>query len=85
MPGEGMPFPTNPKQKGDLILRFNIEFPVYLPMYSKRHIKKAFEVSRTGAENAEYIHRLILANKMRRNVDDNVPLRREADRFVRET
>ncbi|XP_024874202.1 dnaJ homolog subfamily B member 13-like [Temnothorax curvispinosus] len=91
VPGEGMPLPTNPKQKGDLILRFNIEFPVYLPLSSKNHIKKAFEVSRTNIENAEYVHRLILANKMRRNVDDNVPLRYgandEADRlkFICET
>ncbi|XP_011063187.1 PREDICTED: dnaJ homolog subfamily B member 13-like [Acromyrmex echinatior] len=32
VPGEGMPFPANPKQKGDLILKFNIEFPVYLSL-----------------------------------------------------
>lgn len=89
--GEGMPFPANPKQRGDLILRFNIEFPIYLPLFSKNHIKKAFEMSRTNVENAEYIHRFILDNKMRRNVDDNVPLRRgandEADRlkFICET
>lgn len=76
-----MPFPANPKQKGDLILRFNIEFPVYLPLSNKNRIKKAFEVSRTGAENAEYVHRLILANKMSRNVDDNVPLRYGAKQF----
>lgn len=74
-----MPFPANPKQRGDLILRFNVEFPVYLPLSNKSHIKKAFEVSRTSAGNAEYIHRLILADKMRRNVDDDVPLRRGAN------
>ncbi|CAL1680303.1 unnamed protein product [Lasius platythorax] len=89
--GEGLPFPANPKQRGDLILRFNIEFPIYLPLFSKNHIKKAFEMSRTSVENVEYIHRLILANKMRRNIDDNVPLRRgandDADRlkFICET
>ncbi|XP_029173091.1 dnaJ homolog subfamily B member 13-like [Nylanderia fulva] len=88
--GEGMPFPANPKQRGDLILKFNIEFPIYLPLFSKNHINKAFEMSRT-IENAEYIHHLILANKMRRNVDDNIPLRRdpkdEADqlKFICET
>lgn len=86
-----MPFPANPKQKGDLILSFSIEFPVYLPLFNKNRIKKAFEVFRAGVENAEYVHRLILASKMRRNVDDNVPLRRgandEADRlkFICET
>jgi len=80
-----MPFPANPKQKGDLILRFNIEFPVYLPVSNKNYIKKAFEVSHTSIENAEYVHRFILANKMRKNVDDDVSLRRgandEADRL----
>ncbi|XP_039309202.1 dnaJ homolog subfamily B member 13 [Solenopsis invicta] len=89
VPGEGMPIPANPKQKGNLILKFNIEFPVYLPLSNKHCIKKAFEVScYTGVENAEYVHRLILANKMRRNVDDDVPLRRGANdrlKFICET
>lgn len=84
-----MPIPANPKQKGNLILKFNIEFPVYLPLSNKHCIKKAFEVScYTGVENAEYVHRLILANKMRRNVDDDVPLRRGANdrlKFICET
>lgn len=86
-----MPFVANPKQRGDLILGFNIEFPIYLPLFSKNHIRRAFEMSRTNVKNAEYIHRLILANKMRRNVDDNIPLRRgandEADqlKFICET
>jgi len=85
VPGEGMPFLANPKQKGDLILRFNIEFPVYLSLTNKNYIKKAFEVSHTDVENAEYVHRLILANKMRRNVNNVVPFRRgvndETDRL----
>lgn len=86
-----MPFPENPKQRGDLIMKFNIEFPIYLPSFSKNHIKKAFEMSNTNVENTEYIHRFILDNKMRRNIDDNIPLRRgandEADRlkFICET
>ncbi|EZA58803.1 DnaJ-like protein subfamily B member [Ooceraea biroi] len=46
LPGEGMPFPANPKRRGDLILGFNIEFPVYMPISSKNHIKRAFKVSR---------------------------------------
>lgn len=72
-----MPFVANPRQRGDLILRFTVEFPVYLPLPNKNHIRKAFEVSRV--EDAAYIHRLLLADKMRRNVDDGVPLRRGAD------
>lgn len=83
-PGEGMPFPENPKQKGDLILKFNIEFPIYLPLSNKNQIKKAFEEFRTSIERDEYI--LILINKMRRNIDDNIPFRR-GDRleFICET
>lgn len=79
-----MPFPENPKQKGDLILKFNIEFPIYLPLSNKNQIKKAFEEFRTSIERDEYI--LILANKMRRNIDDNIPFRR-GDRleFICET
>ncbi|XP_011639483.1 dnaJ homolog subfamily B member 13-like [Pogonomyrmex barbatus] len=75
VPGEGMPFPTNPKQKGNLILRFNIEFPTYLPSSNKNYIKKAFEAFHTNTENTEYIHHLILVNKMRRNIDNKIPLR----------
>ncbi|EFN82829.1 DnaJ-like protein subfamily B member 13, partial [Harpegnathos saltator] len=78
--GEGMPLLANPRRRGDLILRFNVEFPVYLPLSKKNHIRKAFEVSRASSvEDAEYIHRLLLADKMRRNVDDDVPLRRGAN------
>ncbi|XP_050462912.1 dnaJ homolog subfamily B member 13-like [Cataglyphis hispanica] len=83
--GEGMPFLENPKQRGDLIMKFNVEFPIYLPSFSKNHIKKAFEMSSTNVENTEYIHRFVLDSKMRRNIDDNIPLRRgandEADRL----
>ncbi|XP_032668784.1 dnaJ homolog subfamily B member 13-like [Odontomachus brunneus] len=74
--GEGMPILVNPQQRGDLILRFNIEFPVYLPLSNKNHIRKAFAESRTSVEDVEYIHRLVLADKMCRNIDDDMPLRR---------
>lgn len=84
IPGEGMPIPVNPKQKGDLILKFNIEFPIYLPFSNKNQIKRAFQEFRTSVKNAEYI--FILTNKMHRNIDDNVPFRR-GDRleFICET
>lgn len=72
-----MPFPANPKQRGDLVLRFDIEFPVYMSISNKNLVKKAFKVSCTNIGDAEYINRLILANKMRRNVDEDVPLRRD--------
>ncbi|KAG7210912.1 hypothetical protein KM043_016289 [Ampulex compressa] len=86
VPDEGLPFPENPKQRGNLVLRFDIEFPVYLPVSSKNYIKRAFDAPRSvDIGDAEYVHRLILANKIRRNVDSDVPLRRnpndEADQL----
>ncbi|XP_033208882.1 dnaJ homolog subfamily B member 13-like [Belonocnema kinseyi] len=76
--GEGLPIVNNPKERGDLLISFNIEFPVYLPVSSKNYVKKAFKVSRAtdSTEDTAYIHRFILADKMRRNVDEDVPLRR---------
>lgn len=57
--GEGLPLPENPKEKGNLILNFNIEFPVYLSIISKDYVHKAFELPITSdaIENAEYLHR----------------------------
>ncbi|XP_015513655.2 dnaJ homolog subfamily B member 13 [Neodiprion pinetum] len=79
--GEGLPLVENPKERGDLIIRFNIEFPAYMPNSSKNYVKKAFRVSSAGGEkgDAEYIQRLILADKLRRNIDSDIPLRRESD------
>ncbi|XP_014480551.1 PREDICTED: dnaJ homolog subfamily B member 13-like [Dinoponera quadriceps] len=82
--GEGMPVLVDPRQRGDLILRFSIEFPVYLPLTNKNHIRKAFEVSRTVAVgDAGY-------TQVRRNIDGDVPLRRADDeanqlKFICET
>nr|XP_012139817.1 PREDICTED: dnaJ homolog subfamily B member 1-like [Megachile rotundata] len=76
VPSEGLPFPENPKEKGDLIITFNIEFPVYLPVSNKAYVKKAFDTSE-DIKHTEYVHRLILASKMRRNVDTDVPVRRD--------
>ncbi|XP_046837856.1 dnaJ homolog subfamily B member 13-like [Vespa crabro] len=57
--GEGLPLPENPKEKGNLILNFNIEFPVYLSIISKDYVHKAFELPITSdaIENTEYLHR----------------------------
>lgn len=74
VPGEGMPLPADPKRRGDLVLRFNVEFPVYLPLANKNHVRMAFE----EAPRADYIRHFALLNKTRRNIDDDVPLRRGA-------
>lgn len=74
--GEGLPLPENPKGKGDLIITFNIEYPVYMPVSNKNYVKRAFDTSE-DIRDTEYVHRLILANKMRRNIDFDVPVRRD--------
>ncbi|XP_051176609.1 dnaJ homolog subfamily B member 13-like [Leptopilina boulardi] len=79
--GEGLPIVNNPKERGDLLIDFNIEFPVYMPVESKNYIKKAFKIlhDTESTEDTEYIHRFLLADKIRRNVDDDVPLQRSPD------
>ncbi|XP_043476671.1 dnaJ homolog subfamily B member 13-like [Leptopilina heterotoma] len=79
--GEGLPIVNNPKERGDLLIDFNIKFPVYMSVESKNYIKKAFEISSDtdSTEDTEYIHRFLLADKIRRNVDDDVPLQRSPD------
>ncbi|CAL7934854.1 unnamed protein product [Xylocopa violacea] len=80
VPGEGLPLPENPKEKGCLIIAFNIEYPVYLPVSNKNYVKQAFETSE-DIRDTEYVHRLILADKMRRNVDVGVPVRRDPNDY----
>lgn len=42
VPGEGMPISKKPGQRGDLIIKFNIEFPKYLSEKQKSLVKEAF-------------------------------------------
>ncbi|KAK2588147.1 hypothetical protein KPH14_004197 [Odynerus spinipes] len=57
--GEGLPLPENIKERGNLILGFNVEFPIYLSIISKDYVHKALESPATSdaIENAEYVHR----------------------------
>lgn len=41
VPREGMPISSNPENKGDLIIEFNIEFPKSLNTERKDLVKKA--------------------------------------------
>ncbi|XP_030055869.1 dnaJ homolog subfamily B member 13 [Microcaecilia unicolor] len=41
VPGEGMPLSQDPKQKGDLIITFDIHFPEKLSQYKKQLIRQA--------------------------------------------
>jgi len=79
VPGEGMPCPADPKQRGDLILSFNIEFPVYMPICNKGYVKRGFRESRTCQEDARLISRFILADKVRRRADEGISIRRRAN------
>ncbi|XP_066583813.1 dnaJ homolog subfamily B member 13-like [Prorops nasuta] len=81
--GEGLPLAENPSKRGDLVINFNIEFPIYMPLASKNFVKRAFEPSDKddNINDAENIHRFLLNEKMQRNVDQNVPLRSNRDNF----
>lgn len=77
-----MPIPVDPKRKGDLILRFNVEFPIYMPISNKGHVKQAFKVSRAPVRDAADVKRPALVSKTRRNIDEDIPLRQgEMDRL----
>ena len=39
IPGEGMPNKNNPNRKGDLIVRFNIDFPQHLNDSQKKKLR----------------------------------------------
>ncbi|XP_017763171.1 PREDICTED: dnaJ homolog subfamily B member 13-like [Eufriesea mexicana] len=80
VPGEGLPLPENPKKRGNLIITFKIEYPIYLPVSNKNYIKRAFDTSE-DIRDTEYVHRLILANKMRRNMDFDVAVRRDPNDY----
>ena len=80
VPGEGLPIEDNPEQRGDLVINFDVEFPVYLPIASKNYIKKAFKTPKMIAEgiaDTNYTNRLTLNDKMRQNVDADIPIRRD--------
>ncbi|ENN76320.1 hypothetical protein D910_04370 [Dendroctonus ponderosae] len=63
---EGLPILDKYPLKGDLILRFDIVFPVYLTRTSKDLIKNAFAVSQVGKDSHEAINKLVLADKILR-------------------
>nr|XP_033336325.1 dnaJ homolog subfamily B member 13-like [Megalopta genalis] len=76
IPNEGLPLPEIPNKRGSLVIEFKVEFPVYMPVSNKDLVKRAFEAA-GDIKDAEYVHRFILANKMRMNVDFDVPVRRD--------
>lgn len=45
IPGEGLPLPKNPSQKGDLIVEFNVVFPNSIPQTAKEILKDLIPTS----------------------------------------
>ncbi|XP_018329395.1 dnaJ homolog subfamily B member 13-like [Agrilus planipennis] len=76
VPNEGMPILENPNTKGNLIIRFNIHFPDYLPKACKEIMQKAFICSRAGGGfgQDEMINKIVLADKILRvDPDEQMP------------
>ncbi|XP_015121391.1 dnaJ homolog subfamily B member 13 [Diachasma alloeum] len=46
VPGEGLPMMHDPTQRGDLVISFLIEFPMYLSVMSKNNVKEALDARR---------------------------------------
>lgn len=65
---EGMPILDQPGKKGNLKIRFNVEFPPYLPKASKKILQNGFQLARLGAGlgQHEMINKVILADKILR-------------------
>ena len=66
--GEGMPLEETPDIKGNLIIRFDVQYPLYLPKASRDLIGKAFHLAKVGGwdDQKEMINKLVLADKIMR-------------------
>lgn len=76
MENEGMPIVDKPGEKGNLIIRFDIEFPQYLPKSSKAVLEKGFYLAKVGGgmNQHEMINKVVLADKiMRVDRDEQLP------------
>lgn len=68
---EGLPILDQYPKRGNLILRFEIDFPLYLTRASKDILVNAFHMSKLGAEKShESINKLVLADKILRVVPE---------------
>ncbi|XP_057327039.1 dnaJ homolog subfamily B member 13-like isoform X2 [Microplitis mediator] len=81
IPNEGLPLVKNIKERGDLVINFKIEFPVYLPIASKQYIEKAFEKTNqennnSNNDNDKYSDKFFSSNRSLKSIDDNIPIRK---------
>ncbi|KAG5889018.1 hypothetical protein JTB14_033947 [Gonioctena quinquepunctata] len=71
---EGMPILDQYPDKGNLIIRFEISFPMYLPKSSKEVLRKGFHLAKLGGSQHEVINKLVLADKILRvDPDERLP------------
>lgn len=73
--GEGMPI-VGTSCKGDLIIRFKVDFPKYCPGKSKSLLKEAFMFMAESADGSspEDINKMVLTDKMNRiPLDEQLP------------
>lgn len=62
-------------EKGNLIIKFDIQFPTYLPRNSKNLLQKAFHLAKIGGgfDQSEMINKIVLVDKMQRVDRDEQP------------
>ncbi|XP_022914225.1 dnaJ homolog subfamily B member 13-like [Onthophagus taurus] len=72
VPNEGMPILETPGEKSDLIIRFRVEYPPYLPKASRDLLEKAFFLAKIGGgrNQQEMVNKMILADKIMRVCPD---------------
>lgn len=77
MENEGMYILEDYPEKGNLIIRFNIEFPKYLPKNSKEILRKGFNLAKISSERSQHeaINKFVLADKILRvDPEERLPL-----------
>lgn len=76
MENEGMPILEQYPERGNLIIRFDIEFPKYLPKSSKEALRKGFNLAKISTERShlQAINKYVLADKILRvDPDERLP------------
>lgn len=76
MENEGMPILEQYPEKGNLVIRFNIDFPKYLPKNSKQVLRRGFELAKASLEGSQHeaINKFVLADKILRvDKDERLP------------
>lgn len=71
-----MPILEEYPEKGNLIIRFNIDFPKYLPKNSKELLRKGFNLAKVSTERSQHetINKFVLTDKILRvDPDERLP------------